>query len=960
MNQRRTSRLVGRDLVLARLDDDLQAAARGHLGVTLITAPAGVGKTRLLTEFVAARARGSTALQGRAYPLGTTDALGVWIDALESHLRTLLAEEVRALCGPALNDLAAVLPSARFAADTPGGVDAPPSRVRVLDAMARLLQTLSKDKPLMVVLDDVHLADGSSWAALSYLTHHLARSRILVLLASRSVELRQDQAASDVVMALQQEGLLRREPLDVLSPADVAALATETLGQPSPDGLTRFLLDRSRGVPLFALSLLRALAEEGADLAAPVLKSLPEDLAGYVHRQVGQLPTSARHTVELLAVLGKRADLDLLRAMSPSDEEELADTLDLLVRNHLVNEEEHGRLLQYELAHPLIQEAVYHGIGGARRQSLHRAIARMLVASDRLGAAAGHFARSARPGDGEAVEVLRLALARAEERDDHREALSLLDALLDMVPAGDRRWLDIAEVMAWQNGWVIDHRGDIGFETALRAMRRIDLLLDTSASISRRAAAKFHLGNFLVWGAGDVETGQPLIEEAVTLFEATKETRSSLLARNELGYVRAIGGDHRGLGEVARTVLVDASDDPVVALQALSSLAHALVWAAELDGARPVIEEALRLARETGNLYRVSYLLAQLGYECALSGDQPRARELFQLARDANGAHLDTHLPDYASFSSWLAGRLADGIGWGREALAWDGGRISRRRAFGACFAALCALESGSDDEPAGLAATMRAAFEGGEWWFHSALPDWLDASIEFFAGNHAAALRLLDRALRRSRHCGTDLWTAFLLAEYVETAHTAGEQIALLDPAAHEPLLRSEAPGLRAVGALVLGVDASLVADIPQAEHQLRAAATGFAAAGWTLWEGRAWHLLGKALGRHNRAASAQALDAAIRRFAECGAHRRISATQRTIDEFGSGRPTRSTGSSLTKREREVALHALRGESAREIAAHLYIGERTVETHLAHVYAKLGLSGRVDLIRRYRDGDLP
>lgn len=931
-------------------------AATGRLGVTLITASAGMGKTRLITEFLTRRARGLTALHGRAYPLGTTDALGVWVDAVEGHLRTLAAEQVRLLCGPALEDLVALLPSVRFAAP---GLEAQPSRIQVLGALARLLRALSSEHPLVVALDDVHLADSSSWAALSYLTHQLARSPILVLLAARSVELQQDRAASDVVMALQQEGLLRREPLGTLSPGDLGELAAETLGHPSSEGLTRFLFERSRGVPLFALSLLRAVLEEGADLSTPVLKSLPEDLTGYVHRQVAQLPATARQTIELLAVVGKRTDYETLMTLSSCAEDELVETLGHLVRQQLISEQEQGPLLHYELAHPLVQEAVYRGIGGARRQSLHQAMARMLVASDRLGAAAAHFARSARPGDDEAIEVLRVALARAEGRDDHREALALLEALLDIVPAGDRRWLEIAEVMAWQTGWVIDHRADIGFETALRAMHRIDLLLDGSTSASRRGAAKFHLGTFLVWGAGDVASGRPLVEEAVALFESTEETRSALLARIELGYVRAIGGDHDGLGEAALQVLADAGDDAVVRLQALSALAHELVWAAKLVEARPIIEEALQLAQEAHNRYRVSYLLAQLGYERALSGDQLQARKLFDLARDANSAHLDTHLPDYACFSAWLAGRLSVGIGWGREALAWDGGRISRRRGFGACFAALCALETGSDDEPAGLAVTMRAAFDGGDWWFHSALPDWLDASIQAVAGNHAAALELLERALRRTSRSGAHLWSAFLLAEIAETALETAEPRPLEQALRTVETRPQVAPGLQALAALVSGINSSLLGDIPSAEEQLRAAAGGFDAAGWKLWQGRAWHDLARVIGPRNRPQASAALDSAIECFDDCGADRRVTATRRTMAALGVAGSPAPTGFGLTKREREVAARALRGESTREIAEALYIGKRTVETHLANVYAKLGVTGRNELTRRYRDTDL-
>src|SRR5207245_4949806 len=121
-------------------------------------------------------------------------------------------------------------------------------------------------------------------------------------------------------------------------------------------------------------------------------------------------------------------------------------------------EAEEGRDLTYEIAHPLYQEVVYASIGGARRRALHRHVARALVAAGRPGPAAAHFVRSADVGDPEAVDALRDALAQAEARELHREALALLQALLELLPAGDRRWVDVHDAMGRQPEWIVDHR----------------------------------------------------------------------------------------------------------------------------------------------------------------------------------------------------------------------------------------------------------------------------------------------------------------------------------------------------------------------------------------------------------------------------------------------------------------------------------------------------------------------
>jgi DNA-binding CsgD family transcriptional regulator/tetratricopeptide (TPR) repeat protein len=638
--------------------------------------------------------------------------------------------------------------------------------------------------------------------------------------------------------------------------------------------------------------------------------------------------------------------------------------VDRLVEKGLLVSEVRGATLVHEFSHPIIQEAVYDGIGAARRRAVHRSAARALMASGRRGLAAAHFARYAVPGDDEAIEALRVALADAEAHDNHREALAMLEVLLDLLPPGDRRWLDISDVLAWQTGWVIDHRADVGFGTALRAMRRISALLDATVPAHRRASAKFHLGSFLAWGAGEADEASDRIEEAMAGFEATGDARSLLLARNELGYVRAIAGDMPALDAISAEVSrhAEQSGDRVVQLQALCARAHALLWSGRVPDASGALDHALRIAEDDGNLYRVSYLRAQRAYERALCGEMDAVEGWLGAAREAHGAYLDTHLPDFSSFVHWLAGSLAASVQSGREALAWDGGHISRRRAFGACFAGLSALELGGTDEAASLASGARAAFGGRPWWFHSALPDWLDAALVAARAEPEGAVALLGPAVAHQARIGAHLWAEFMLAELAEAAVAAGDRVTLARAAALVEEARPgpahpSTPGQRALRRVVSGALAALGrAEDPVAEW--RAAATDFAASGWMMWEARARALLAAALGPTSPAAAGER-EAAVAQFTGCGASRRADVLRRGGDGAtgaAPGRASHSRGSlgELTPREREVAQLAAQGLSARSIGEQLFIGTRTVESHLAHVYAKLGVRSRIALSRLF------
>jgi len=135
------------------------------------------------------------------------------------------------------------------------------------------------------------------------------------------------------------------------------------------------------------------------------------------------------------------------------------------------------------------------------------------------------------------------------------------------------------------------------------------------------------------------------------------------------------------------------------------------------------------------------------------------------------------------------------------------------------------------------------------------------------------------------------------------------------------------------------------------------------FDEAGWQLFAARAGVLSAHAFVRDDRREAIGRLEAAAERFGALGATLRRDRVLHTLEGLGTaGRRARTAvdgPEALTKREREVAALAVEGLSAREIGQRLFIGERTVETHLANAYAKLGVRSRVELTRLAPDLDL-
>jgi class 3 adenylate cyclase/DNA-binding CsgD family transcriptional regulator len=964
------TRFVGRAEELGVLEAELARAASAGLRAVLLVGEPGMGKTRLTAELLARHAADVVGLSARAYPLGATASLGLWVEALDGHLRSLGPEEIAELCGAAASDLAALLPAVAATGVPPPPTE--PPRVRLLGGLANVLAQLSGEAPAVAVLDDIHWADGSSWEALSYLAHNLAGCAVLLVLAARPVELAEHEVATQVLLGLEQEGYLTRLELAPLAPGEVADLARAYAGEDSVgDALVEWLMERSRGTPLFADGLLRSLLDEGADLSHPALRVLPENLAERIAVRLRELPPDSRAVLELLTVVGSRVAFGQLLPLCGQPLERLAEVLDGLVRTRLVNQLERGRDLAYELGHPLYQEAVYQSIGAARRRALHRHVARSLVAAGRPGAAAAHFLRSADEGDPEAVDALRDALAQAEARELHREALALLEALLELLPAGDRRWIDVDEAMGRQPEWIVDHRADVEIDVGLEAMRRIDQVLAVCApaDAARRAPVKLNLAVFVGWGRGDTGSAIRAAEEAERLFTEAGDDRGALLARNEIGYLHWIAGDMVGFDAAARAVLGggEAAGDRFVTLQGLSALAHTTQLAGDVPGSLSILERAFTIAQEDGKLYRTSYLLAQTAFSLALLGNLGEARERLAEGRAANPAFRTTVLLDYAMQVDWLAGDLAACLDLFREQLSWTGGH-SRRRALGSSAAAIAAAELGDRDEARSIVTAGTAVTAGRDEEPQSDQMRWAAGVAAWLAGDAPRAIGLLGAALRRQREggWGAGPFARFIAADLAEVAARTGDEAALAlldDPTetADRPAAGAPLDGItlltRAASRLVSG--AAL-----EAVEPLRTAAEAMERAGWRLLHGRALALFGRAAatGGH-RDLALDVLPRAAERFEACGAAvrrdwaledlRRLGARGRRVSAAVAG------PAALTKREREVVRLAVAGCSARDIAKHLFIGERTVETHLAGAYAKLGVNSRRELARLAPDLDL-
>jgi DNA-binding CsgD family transcriptional regulator len=689
------------------------------------------------------------------------------------------------------------------------------------------------------------------------------------------------------------------------------------------------------------------------------LRDLPEELTARIQVRVGLLDGEAVALLGLLAVAGGRVELGRLVRYTDRSLEALSPILDRLTRTRLVMEEERAHRVGYEVAHPLIRDTIYDGIGGARRVALHRQVGRVLLIAGRLGEAALHFARSAEAGDDEAIEVLLEALRQAEERGAYREGMQVMAALVGLLPPADGRWSAVGDALVDAADWVDDHRADADTRTAVTALREIDGLLTGSPDARRRAAVRARLASFLSWGTGETDAAAAAAATAVELHRQAGEPTAARRAALELAYARGLGGDVPALEDGAAAVLADAeaAGDDAVAVLAVGVMGTAAFYRGKFADGEAALRRSVALARRLGRDYRVTWGLMSLGWCLGYDGRLTESLAAFSEAKSSNPAWRDSNVLELESNVRWLAGDYRGGRGCARESVALNPGAQSLRRAHGLAMAVLSEVELDEVAEAHRDAAAASAVYRGRTWFFISDLAVHAEGVLAWRDGRLTDAIATLRRAadgllgkdvVAFAAPVLLDLAEVAAEAAAAEVAAAAADQLAAIAVRTGRDLYRALAELGEAWAALARGDRAPAAAPAEAALERLRAL-------GYLGFVGRAHVAHGLALA--DEGAATTALQVAVAVFEGIGAAWRRDRVLAELKRFGrAGRRAADAAlgaTSLTARELEVARLAAQRLTSAEISGRLYISHRTVEGHLANIYVKLGVNNKPDLARR-------
>jgi DNA-binding CsgD family transcriptional regulator len=908
---------VGREKELGVLRSAMEQVRAGRPQVVLIEGSAGIGKTALLDRFLALETdaqalRASGEPWEALVPFGLVDQL---IRAGGMSRAGILAARERAL-----------------PIDEPISVGA-----RVLE----LLSELDAKRPTVLVVDDAHWADLDSLRALLFALRRLVADQVLTLLTART----EDTGRLPEGLRRLAEGQTGTSlHLGALGTSQVRALATSLGLREFSHGAAQRLQIHTQGNPLYVRALLAEVPADRWRTWQPVLPA-PRAFASLVERRLDSCAPATRRLVEAAAVLDNRPSLSTAAAVGEVEEPALA--LEEAAVVDLLRSSAEPGALTVTLPHPLVQAAVYGQLGQHRRDRLHARAAQVI---EDMGAALRHRVAAAHTPDPQLALALEsygreqanvgrwaraaTALVEASRLSPNRALREsrLLQAVDAMVGAGDLGQASTfaREIMGFPAGAmrdaalgylaVVQGRPSEADNLLRRAWERADVLGEprVAATIAQRlalhAVGRLNGADIVEWTRRAIELAEP--------YEPVRAEAQAVLG---LGLAWQ-GRLAEGLAE-QEAALADIPTPDESALPPRIRMAHGWLLLADDDiiGARTELMETAPAALARGSIRISMWAYSWLAITDYALGNWDEAildaERAVALLGESGHAWLRPLVRWAATVVPAARGDWRSAEEHARLAVAQTGDYELMTMGAALARGHLAAARGDNDAvlrvlEPLTAIQPREAVDEPGFWPWRDLYGD---ALINAGLLDEAHTFLVPREALAEGRGRRVEIAKLARVRGRLESARGNAKNA----EAAFQH-------GLEQLGQLPLPFERALL----------------------ELAHGQTLRRNGK------RRAAAVVLQAAADRFATLEAQPYLERSERELTACGLSAPERRTfdPTRLTAQELAVARLVADGLSNRAVAAELFVSIKTVQFHLTHIYAKLGLSSRAELAARLRD----
>jgi DNA-binding CsgD family transcriptional regulator len=974
--------LVGRRHEIELLTDALSRAIAGEPALVLVGGEAGVGKTRLAAELARDAATSGARVLTGACVEGGGDGLpfAPVVDVLRTVVRETPPAELDALLGRARPEIGRLLPEVGAQTMPPGDGG---SSAQLFELLLGVLVRLAEDRPVLLLIEDLHWADQSTLDFVAFLARALRDVRVLVVSSYRSDEMHRKHPLRSLLTTWERSRLVSRIELAPFTSDEVHEQLTAILGERPAAELARLVYERSEG-NAFLVEEILGVVQGGADP-----DKLPGSLSDVLLSRVDQLSQPAQEVLRTASVAGRWVAEQLLAAVTDLPERDLYAALREAVERHLLVVDDEGR--GYAFRHALTRDVVYTDMLPGERGALHLAYGEALSTNPALGGADASIAATLAHHWYAALDLPRALVTSIEASQVAASASAFAEAqhhleraqeIWPRVPDAETRTgitlsdvLGLAGVAAYKAGQL--DRALSLIERALSLLKVDAPATDRATQLERRAAVLRGL-------ARDEEAIADLRLALEVLGDRGASVQRAVLlaalARASLGMAGPEGAVAMAQGALDAATTAGSSS---CAADALVSLGASVAYYDDLELGLDQLRQALELSKDLQDQQ-----IALRGYVNLSDVLEMASRHEEAATVAARGVALASETGFARSFGVFLVGNQMEPLmrlgRWeeaerlGSAALL-DGPTGVFRSSILELLAQLAAYR-GEYDTADGLVKAAETA--GATGWQYSQPLALTAAEVLIGRGNllgaRAAVCWQLDN--RDDRPDGRYLLPLVAAgyraeAELAELARSRG----VLDPDGAKVRARYDDVAV-AIGGRT---KAALANRAVIAAERARASADGDAAGLWAsaaeaVTEAGDAHLqlytqfrLALALldagDRGGAAANLQqvvaqgsrlqtrplrdkAIDVAHRARLQVNEPPAAGDVAATLEQYG-----------LTNREHVVLSHVAAGRSNAQIAGALYISPKTASVHVSNILAKLGVAGRVEAAAlAYRLGVVP
>jgi len=663
--------LIDRVEEMDALKEAVYRAVHGEGGLVFVHGEAGIGKTRLVRELGAyARSRGVQVLYGRCPALFRMDGVPpyiLWKEVIKDYLETCTPEQLYRVIGFYPAEVAKLVPElSQKLRSIPQSFPISPDQEqnRLFEAVSQLVTNISRETPLLVVLDDLQWTDPSSLLLLHYLARDVQKSSLLLLGAYRSTDIDSKHPLTPVLAELKRERLPQSVSLKRMSLEDTSEMIRQILEQDDiPPEFCMLVYEKTRGNPFFVEEVIESLKEEGViyreenrwRIKEVSEIEFPETVKSVLKTRFARLDEECQSVLTFASFVGNDFTLEAMCALTGIEENKLLELMDKILKTGLIKEREvHGEGV-CSFADILVRDVVYDEVSLLKRKKLHGIVGCALEEvyaakiDEHFGELAYHFLET---GDKEkALDYFLKAGEKSQKMYAYDEAFSHLSHALKLLEEKDgnieeraRITERLGDIKTWTGQF------DAGMEWwdgALTLWAQLEDRKSVSRLHVKMAHAFWHV-------AGDKKKASEHHQRALEILEKEPENVELANLYEDIGHRLWRSGEPEALSWLQKALdLAEKLGDFRVLAECYNDLGALSSLSGELEKTKRYFEQGLKIALESNSLEAALRLYCNL---CGLYWWTGEPQKAFETAQ--KGLELAKKVGDL-NLMVWLDGNLA-------------------------------------------------------------------------------------------------------------------------------------------------------------------------------------------------------------------------------------------------------------------------------------------------------------